>query len=780
MAITLANRPFRLTTPLGPDKLLPVEFSGTEEVSKLFEFRLSMLAENATKIEFDKIIGQKIAVEIDMPGHKTRYFHGICNSFAEGRRDASFTRYKMEIVPQFWLLTRRTQCRIFQQINVPDILKQVLKGFDVKYELHGKYLERDYCVQYRESDFSFASRLMEEEGIYYYFQHDKNGHTQVIADTPQGHADVPDFPKAIFDEARGGNRDDMRVTDWEKVQELRSGKVTLWDNCFELPQQPLEAQKTIHEAVPVGKVTHKLKVADNDKLELYDYPGAYAQRFDGVDPGGGDRAGDLKKIFEDNTRVAKLRVEQEATESLEIRGTSNCRQFTAGQKFTLERHFNADGAYVLTGVTHTAKMGADYRTGEGDILSYENQFTCIPVALPFRPSLVMPKPTVAGTQTATVVGPAGEIITCDKYGRVKVQFHWDRHGKKDAKSSCWVRVSQNWGGANWGGMFIPHHGQEVIVDFEEGDPDRPLIIGRVYNAETMPPLELPANKSKSAIRDHGGNEIIMEGHGGVQQIKIHSPHKNTTLTMGAPRNPPEGFSFVTDGNGHFYVLENVKWDVDGNHSEDIAGNETITVHGHRVHKTYITSHELVGATKTLTVLGALNELVVVSRTEETGGFRAIVTGGYKKEHVAGWSSFSVGVNHSVSVGAMHSVKVGGKMTVNVGGDHGLDVVGDSIHEAGCALTLKGATVSVHGKNKVYIEDGAEITLKCGSSSIAMKPDSITLTATNITVKGTSDVNVGADAKLNLNGAAETNMAGGKVDIGSGGAIKVHGSRVDLN
>src|SRR6266404_2118953 len=362
MAITLASRQLRLTTPLGPDKLLPVEFSGTEALSQLFAVRLTRLAENATKVEFDKLIGQKIVVEIDMPGYKTRYFHGICNRFAEGRRDATFTNYKMEIVPQFWLLTRREQCRIFQQITIPDILKQVLKGFDVNYELQGKYAERDYCVQYRESDFNFASRLMEEEGIYYYFQHDKKGHTLVIADTPQGHADVPDFPKAIYEDTRGGNREDMRVTDWEKVQELRSGKVTLWDNCFELPQQHLEAQKTIQESVAVGKVTHKLKLADNDKLELYDYPGGYAQRFDGMDPGGGARAGDLKKIFEDNGRTAKLRIEQEAAESLEIRGKSNCRQFTAGNKFTLERHFNADGQYVLTSVTHTAKMGADYRS----------------------------------------------------------------------------------------------------------------------------------------------------------------------------------------------------------------------------------------------------------------------------------------------------------------------------------------------------------------------------------------------------------------------------------
>src|SRR5262249_29851523 len=260
--------------------------------------------------------------------------------------------------------------RIFQQVTVPDILKRVLTGLAVKFDLKGKYFERDFCVQYRESDFHFASRLMEEEGIYYYFAHTNKGHTLVIADSPAGHADMPVAAKAVFDDTRGGHREDLRVTEWEKVQELRSGKVTLRDHCFELPQQNLEAQKSIQESVAVGQVTHKLKLAGNDQLELYDFPGAYAQRFDGIDPGGGARPADLKKIFDDNVRVAKLHAEREGAASIELRGTSNCGQFTSGQKFTLENHYHADGPYVFTRVTHAAQMGANYRAGEGDALNY--------------------------------------------------------------------------------------------------------------------------------------------------------------------------------------------------------------------------------------------------------------------------------------------------------------------------------------------------------------------------------------------------------------------------
>lgn len=572
MPATQTERRMRVTTPLGADKLLLTDFTALEALSRLFQFNLTLMAENAAQIAFDKVIGQPVLVEIDLPGGKTRQFHGICSRLSEGKRDATFTQYRMEVVPKLWLLSRRVQSRIFQQITVPDILKKVLTGLDVKWDLKGKYHERDYCVQYRESDFAFASRLMEEEGIYYYFSHTNKGHTLIVADTPQGHEDVPIAAKAIFEEIQGGNGQDLRVTDWEKVQELRSGKVTLWDNCFELPQQNLEAQKTIQESVPVGRVTHKLKLADNDKLELYDFPGAYAQRFDGIDPGGGDRAGDLKKIFEENARAARLRMEREAAHSVEIRGASNCTQFTAGHQFTLERHFNADGAYVLTSVSHAARLAAPYRSGDTAELSYDNRFTCIPLALPYRPPAATPKPTVGGTQTATVVGPSGEKIFCDKYGRVKVQFHWDRVGKKDANSSCWVRVSQNWGGANWGGMFIPHVGQEVIVDFEEGDPDSPLIVGRVYNAEAMPPMELPTHKTKSAIRDHGGNEMIMEGDDGKQRITMYSPHAGTKFSMGAPNSPSPGFFFFT----------NAMWDatIKDNFQEVVEGWKNVKVNGY--------------------------------------------------------------------------------------------------------------------------------------------------------------------------------------------------------
>ncbi|TMQ32333.1 MAG: type VI secretion system tip protein VgrG, partial [Planctomycetota bacterium] len=247
------------------------------------------------------------------------------------------------------------------------------------------------------------------------------------------------------------------------------------------------ADKTIADSVQAGTVNHKEKVANNERLEIYDFPGEYAQRFDGIDKGGGEQPAELQKIFEDNKRTVGIRMQEETAPGIIINGESTCRQFVSGHKFSLTRHFNADGPYLLTTVQHLASSTVDYRSEDKAGYRYENSFTAIPFAQPYRPRRVTPKPFVQGTQTAYVVGPAGEEIFTDKYGRVKVQFHWDREGKNNADSSCWVRVAQVWAGKRWGASFWPRIGQEVIVAFQEGDPDQPIIVGSVYNADQMPP-----------------------------------------------------------------------------------------------------------------------------------------------------------------------------------------------------------------------------------------------------------------------------------------------------
>ncbi len=291
---TQDRRPIRVDTPLGKDVLLLTGFSVSEAISQPFTFHLDMLAEGNPAVPFDKMLGQGVTIKLELPERKQRYFNGIISRFSQGEQvvgqnpNEYFTAYWAEIVPQFWLLTRRAQSRIFQHMKVPDILKQVLEGLDVDYRLQGTFHPRDYCVQYRETDFNFASRVMEEEGILYFFEHSNGSHKLVLTDTSSFNS-VPESPNAIYETVASGVREEDRVHEWIKMQELRSGKHTLWDHCFELPHKHLDAEKTIQDSVTSGTVTHKLKVGGNEKLEIYDYPGEYAQRFDGVDKGGGEQ-----------------------------------------------------------------------------------------------------------------------------------------------------------------------------------------------------------------------------------------------------------------------------------------------------------------------------------------------------------------------------------------------------------------------------------------------------------------------------------------------------------
>jgi type VI secretion system secreted protein VgrG len=542
MSYTQDGRPLAIQTPLGKDKLFLIGLSGHEGVSQLFNFHLEVLAENKTDVPFEKLLGQNVTVEIELPNKEKRFFNGICSRANAGERGVIFTEYTLEIVPQFWLLTRRAQSRIFQHVNVPDILKKVFDGLDVSFELQGTFHPRDYCVQYRETDFNFACRLLEEEGMYYFFKHSSGNHKMVVANTPASHSDLPVASKIIYEAVEGGIRDEDRIYSWVKTQELRSGKYTLWDHCFELPHKHLEASKTIIDSVAVGTVDHKLSVANNQKLELYDFPGEYAQRFDGISGGGGEQPEELQKIFEDNRRTVEIRMQEEALPSLLIQGASQCRQLTSGYKFTLDRHYNANGAYFLTSVQHGCRLD-NYRSS-GQAFAYSNNFTCIPLALPFRPPRVTAKPAVPGTQTAVVVGPAGEEIFTDKYGRVKVQFHWDREGKNNADSSCWVRVGQLWAGRRWGASFWPRVGQEVIVDFLEGDPDQPIIVGSVYNADQMPPYlgdgpdakhnkdnKVSGVKSCSTPGGSGYNEMRFDDTKGKEQVFVHAQRNADTRVL---------------------------------------------------------------------------------------------------------------------------------------------------------------------------------------------------------------------------------------------------------
>jgi type VI secretion system secreted protein VgrG len=694
------DRKLSVTTPLGKDVLLLNGFTGHEAISRLFQFQLQCIAEHAKKVSFDALLGQSVTVEVTLPDKSKRHINGICNRVAQGGRDQTFTRYLLDIVPKFWLLSRKTQSKIYQHISVPDILKKVvapLAPFDVSWEIKGTFQPRDFCVQYRESDYAFASRLMEEEGIYYFFRHSAGSHKMVVANDPGSHSDLPGKSSLIYESVHGGSRTEDRITNWEKAQELKSGKVTLWDHCFELPHKHLEAEAPIQGSVAAGKSSHKLKVGNNDKFELYDYPGAYAQRFDGIDKGGGERPSELQKIFQDNQRTVDIRMQEEAAASVLVSGASHVRHLVSGHKFTLERHFEGEGSWVLYQIEHVASEAADVRSGRGGF-SYQNHFSCFPAALPFRPPRLTPRPVVEGTQTAVVVGPPGEEIFTDKYGRIKVQFHWDREGKNDSDSSCWLRVATPWAGRQWGMIHIPRIGHEVVVDFLEGDPDQPIVVGSVYNADMMPPYTLPANKTQSGVKSRsslGGspanfNEIRFEDKKGQELLTIHA-EKNQSIEVEADETHTVGHD-RTKTVGH-----DEKTTIKHDRTETVINNETITIG--------------------------------VDRTETVGSNEVVTIGAARVETVGAADVLTVGAARTVTVGAGEVLTVGGALVVNVGSettitvgsstsklimkkDGTIELSGKDIKVTGSAsVKVSAPKVEIKGDASVDIESGGPVTVK---------------------------------------------------------------------
>ncbi len=712
MAYTQAGRRLKVTTPLGDDILILSGFSGREAISQPFFFQLECVAanENTKKVVFDSLLGQSITVEIDLPGGAKRHINGICLRVAQGARDATFTRHVLDLVPQALLLSRKTQSRIFQHLSIPDILKQVLEGVDVTWEIKGDFQLRDYCVQYRESDFAFASRLMEEEGIYYFFKHSAGSHTMVVANTPGSHSNLSPGPSnLIFEAVGGGTREEDRVNAWEKAQELRSSKVMLWDHCFELPHKHLQGDAQIQASVAAGKSSHKLKLGANASLELYDFPGAYAQRFDGVNKNKGEQPAEIQKIFKDNTRTADLRMVSEAAASVLVHAASNCRQIVPGLKFTLERHFEGDGSWVIYQVGHTASEAADVRSGVGGF-TYQNHFSCFPAELPFRPPRVTPIPTVRGTQTAVVVGPkSGEEIYTDKYGRVRVQFHWDRQGNNDTDSSCWVRVAQPIAGRRWGASFWPRIGQEVIVDFLEGDPDQPIIVGSVYNADQMPPYlgdgpdpkhkndnKLMGIKSNTTLGGEGFNEWRFDDTKDKQQVFLHAEKNMDTRVKNDSMESVGANKHLTVGG----EKDGKKW---GDYKEHVYRD--VHLHNDR------NLEQHVGGDMKLLVGG-----------EDGPGKLDLVVKDDRKTLVE--------KNDNLHVKFDRKEKVDGSIGQTVGGSHDAKIQNNMAVEAGISISLKASS-------NLILDAGSTLSITGGGSSIILSAAGIWITGAMVYINSGS-------------------------------------------
>lgn len=482
---TQASAFLSVSTPLGANALLLDGVEGTEAISQPFRFSLTMRSDS-TSLDAASIVGASVTVTMKLGNAAARYINGICSRFVHAGGDREFSAYSAEIVPKLWLLTLSRNRVIWQNKKADEIIKAVLGEFGVTFEskLTGTYAQREYCVQHDETAFEFISRLMEEEGIFYFFKFADGSHTMVLADATSAHVDCTNGAALAYLPEAGLRERIDTVQRFEYENRLVAQKYTLGDYDYLAPSTALNAE----HAGTVGKGAQ------------YEYPGGH-------------------KVVADGTARAKIRVEAQTVQSAVSRGQSYCYALTAGTKFTLSGHPRAalNAAHVLRSVTHSASNE-----------HYSNSFEVFPATVPFRPPRVTPRPRVAGSQIATVVGPSGEEIWTDQHGRIKVQFPWDRVGTKNENSSCWVRVSQTWAGQGWGALFLPRIGQEVVISYVDGDPDRPLVTGSVYNAEKTTPITLPGSQTQSTIRSRSskqgsaGNEIRFEDKKDSEEFYFHA------------------------------------------------------------------------------------------------------------------------------------------------------------------------------------------------------------------------------------------------------------------
>ncbi|HBA86854.1 MAG TPA: type VI secretion system tip protein VgrG [Geobacter sp.] len=622
MAYTQDEKLISIATPLGDNVLLLSGFTGAETISRGFEFELSLLSERPS-ISFNSIMGSIVTVTINLADGNKRYLNGIISSFSqgavggEGDEDARFTCYRATLVPWFRTLAHSAGSKIFQNLSVPEIVERVFKarGYsDYRMELRGSYEKREFCVQYRETDFNFVSRLLEEEGISYFFEHEKDKHTMILADTADANKPCPYQKTASCQLSGNAAREEDVIFALEITRQIRASKYTLNDFNFKVPNTGLNVE--VREDAQ----------AKSGEREIYDAPGNFDKR----------SAGD---------RLAKIRMEEEEAQSISITGRSDCRAFASGYRFTLRHHSNPnldDKDYLLLSVRHDATEGYDADA----VSTYQNNFECLPHTLPFRPPRITPKPVVQGTQTAIVVGPSGEEIYTDRHGRVKVQFHWDREGKKDDNSSCWIRVSQLWAGNGWGGLHLPRVGQEVIVDFLEGDPDRPIIVGQLYNGVNLPPYPLPEGRTRSGIKSsstpggEGCNEIRFEDKKGEEQLFIHSEKRQD--------NRVKGDSLEWVGQDRHLV-------VGRNRYEKVSGDLHLTIAGDR--------NEKVDGTLSVTVNADLQQ--------------------------------KVGMKHALEARQEIHLKAGSKLVLESIGQISLKVGGSFINIDPAGVTIVGNSVSIN-------------------------------------------------------------------------------------
>jgi type VI secretion system secreted protein VgrG len=741
----MAN-PISISTPLAPADLFFESMNMSSGLSTLGEMQLGLLSEKSG-LKPQDLLGKSVTVHVEMQEGKKRHFNGIVTRFGMGAHRGRYFGYTATVRPWLWFLTRTSDCRIFQEMSVPDIVKKVFGDHGIanfEFKLFRQYHAWTYCVQYRESDFSFVARLLEHEGIYWYFEHTDGAHKLVLVDSHSAHDAAPGYETLRYTEQASATSTKEFVWDWVFSESVRTGKSVLTSYDFERPSTSLEVEN-VH--------SRKYELSD---YEGFDFQGDYIDKADG-------------------TQYAENRMEEIQTRFAQGRGSSNALGLATGRTFKLTNHPRNDqnAEYLVTTLAVQATLAVFESSDVGTSLIC--QFTTIPSAQQFRPARRTKKPFVQGPQTAQVVGPSGDEIFTDKYGRVKVQFHWDRLGKRDEKSSCWVRVSTPWAGKNFGMVQIPRIGQEVVVDFLEGDPDQPLITGRVYNAEQMPPWELPANATQSGIltrSSKGGsygnsNAIRFEDKKGSEQLWLHA-EKNQDIEVENDETHWVGHD-RTKTVDHDEVVQ-VKHDrtetvgnnetitIGVNRSETVGSNETISIGANRTETVGANETISIGANRSISVGASETATVALQRTHAVGINETIAIGAAQEVAIGAAQSITVGANQSTSVGRNQSNTIGAKQDTDVGSDRTIKVGGaQSTKVAKARMAEVGEDDSVMvGKNWV-VEAKDSISFKTGSATLTMKKDG------TIVLKG-KDIQIEGSGKINVKASSDVSIKGSKVGV----------------
>lgn len=619
------TRFLQIETPFGAGNVFLQSIEGSDGLSELFEYQLELLTDPKTPLAPSEIVGKTVTVTLLGQAGRKRFIHGYVNSFEYLGQDETQAAYRARLVPWLWFLTQRRDCRIFQRETVPAIVEKVFQhwgftDFDRSF-LQADYPTLDYCVQYRETDFQFVSRLLEEYGIFYFFRHQAGRHVLVLADNRSAYFDLPE-PKLDYFSA-GTHGEVAQIQSWNRQVAFCSGKVSLTDYDFQQPSSNLLNDRATQ--LPYSLI---------NQCEWYDFPGRFVKKNDG-------------------RNLSRIKMESFESQHNRVNASSNIQAVTAGGMFTLMNHPHPGEAgqqHVIVQSRLKAQVDG-FRSGGsgGDGPAFQNEFTCIPAKTLFRPQQQTLRPVVEGPQTAVVVGPAGEEIYVDDFGRVKCQFHWDRLGQRDQNSSCWIRVSQLHAGKNFGAIDIPRIGEEVIVSFLNGDPDFPIITGRVYNGANQVPFSLSGdgnaqNKTRrgqisKTYKGKGYNEVSMDDTPGKEQLRVQAQYNmNTTV-----KNDQTLF-------------------VGNNQSISVCGTQELTV----------------GKTQTVTI----------------GSDQSIGVGGKKEESIA--KDFTLSVGGSWSANA--------KGEIRITGDGGIDLIcGSSIISIQKDnITMNSPRINLFGGSEVNV------------------------------------------------------------------------------